>query len=150
MGHACIQHAWGGPRALQLGEQGAGVPWRRTHISGPTSPTHPTQTRPNTPQPTPPQHTPPHPNPPQPTRQIDRIRGLAQCAADLALKHDPTASRLLSQRMADELMNMSLEEAMPLTRALGHYLNLTGIAELHHRWVGWEGGQWVGQLAGGD
>jgi hypothetical protein len=36
--------------------------------------------------------------------------------------------------MADELMNMSLEEAMPLTRALGHYLNLTSIAELHHRW----------------
>eukprot|EP00775_Hariotina_reticulata_P007911 gene7911-8107_t len=35
--------------------------------------------------------------------------------------------------MADELMNMSLEEAMPLTRALGHYLNLTSIAELHHR-----------------
>ncbi|KAI8477117.1 MAG: phosphoenolpyruvate carboxylase-domain-containing protein [Monoraphidium minutum] len=43
------------------------------------------------------------------------------------------ASRMLSQRMADELMNMGLDEAMPLTRALGHYLNLTGIAELHHR-----------------
>jgi len=43
------------------------------------------------------------------------------------------ASKMLSQRMADELMNMSLEEAMPLTRALGHYLNLTSIAELHHR-----------------
>jgi phosphoenolpyruvate carboxylase len=40
---------------------------------------------------------------------------------------------MLSQRMGDELMNMSLEEAMPLTRALGHYLNLTSIAELHHR-----------------
>jgi hypothetical protein len=45
------------------------------------------------------------------------------------------ASRLLSQRMAEELMNMPLEEAMPLTRALGHYLNLTSIAELHHRWA---------------
>lgn len=44
------------------------------------------------------------------------------------------ASRLLSQRMADELMNMSLDEAMPLARALGHYLNLTSIAELHHRY----------------
>jgi phosphoenolpyruvate carboxylase len=43
------------------------------------------------------------------------------------------ASRLLSQRMADELMNMPLDEAMPLARALGHYLNLTSIAELHHR-----------------
>lgn len=45
------------------------------------------------------------------------------------------ASRLLSQRMADELMNMSLDEAMPLARALGHYLNLTSIAELHHRYT---------------
>ena len=35
--------------------------------------------------------------------------------------------------MADELMSMSLDEAMPLTRALGTYLNLTSIAELHHR-----------------
>jgi hypothetical protein len=35
--------------------------------------------------------------------------------------------------MADELMNMSLDEAIPLARALGHYLNLTSIAELHHR-----------------
>ena len=43
------------------------------------------------------------------------------------------SSRLLSQRMADELMNMSLDEAMPLSWALGHYLGLTSIAELHHR-----------------
>jgi phosphoenolpyruvate carboxylase len=42
---------------------------------------------------------------------------------------------MLSQRMADELMNMSLDEAMPLARALGHYLNLTSIAELHHRYT---------------
>jgi phosphoenolpyruvate carboxylase len=41
---------------------------------------------------------------------------------------------MLSQRMADELMNMGLDEAMPLARALGHYLNLTSIAELHHRY----------------
>eukprot|EP00879_Flechtneria_rotunda_P031584 GHRR01034517.1.p1 GENE.GHRR01034517.1~~GHRR01034517.1.p1 ORF type:complete len:310 (+),score=62.63 GHRR01034517.1:705-1634(+) len=65
--------------------------------------------------------------------KVERIRSLAQCAAQLASKHDPGASRMLSQRMADELMNMSLDEAMPLTRALGHYLNLTSIAELHHR-----------------
>lgn len=42
---------------------------------------------------------------------------------------------MLSQRMADELMNMSLDEAIPLARALGHYLNLTSIAELHHRYT---------------
>ncbi|KAF8073001.1 Ppc2 [Scenedesmus sp. PABB004] len=65
--------------------------------------------------------------------KIERIRSLAQCAAQLANKNDAGASRMLSQRMADELMNMSLDEAMPLTRALGHYLSLTSIAELHHR-----------------
>lgn len=49
---------------------------------------------------------------------------------------------MLSQRMADELMNMGLDEAMPLARALGHYLNLTSIAELHHRYNhGGVGGQ---------
>ncbi|WIA29268.1 hypothetical protein OEZ86_011776 [Tetradesmus obliquus] len=65
--------------------------------------------------------------------KVERVRALAQCAAQLATKHDGGASRMLSQRMADELMNMSLDEAMPLTRALGHYLGLTSIAELHHR-----------------
>eukprot|EP00882_Tetradesmus_deserticola_P002991 GHRQ01003176.1.p1 GENE.GHRQ01003176.1~~GHRQ01003176.1.p1 ORF type:complete len:1130 (+),score=552.97 GHRQ01003176.1:118-3507(+) len=65
--------------------------------------------------------------------KVERVRALAQCAAQLANKHDGGASRMLSQRMADELMNMSLDEAMPLTRALGHYLGLTSIAELHHR-----------------
>jgi len=65
--------------------------------------------------------------------KVDRIRSLAQCAAQLGTKQDAVSSRLLSQRMADELMNMSLEEAMPLSRALGHYLGLTSIAELHHR-----------------
>jgi hypothetical protein len=29
-------------------------------------------------------------------------------------------------------MNLGMEEAVPLTRACGHYLNLSGIAELHH------------------
>ncbi len=43
------------------------------------------------------------------------------------------ASSDLSQKLADELMAMDLDEALPLTRACGHYLNLTGIAELQHR-----------------
>ena len=34
--------------------------------------------------------------------------------------------------MATELMQMPLEEALPITRAFGHVLNLTGIAEIHH------------------
>jgi len=35
--------------------------------------------------------------------------------------------------MADELMSLPIDDAMPLTRACGHYLNLTAIAELQHR-----------------
>lgn len=42
------------------------------------------------------------------------------------------ASNYVSQRMANELMGLHIDEALPLTRACGHYLNLTSIAELHH------------------
>jgi hypothetical protein len=35
--------------------------------------------------------------------------------------------------MAEELTQLSLDEALPLSRALGTYLSLTSIAELHHR-----------------
>ncbi len=42
---------------------------------------------------------------------------------------------MISQRLAGELMNLEMDEAMPLTRACGHYLNLSAIAELHHGWV---------------
>lgn len=40
---------------------------------------------------------------------------------------------MVSKRMAEDLMSMTLDEALPLTRALGHYLGLTSIAELHHK-----------------
>ena len=43
------------------------------------------------------------------------------------------AAEILEKRMAAELMGMPLEDALPITRACGHYLNLTGIAEIHHR-----------------
>jgi hypothetical protein len=36
--------------------------------------------------------------------------------------------------MAEELMSMPIDEALPLTRACSHYLNLTSIAETHHRY----------------
>lgn len=39
---------------------------------------------------------------------------------------------MISSRMANELMQLDIDEALPLTRACGHYLNLTSIAELHH------------------
>ncbi|GIL43148.1 hypothetical protein Vafri_973 [Volvox africanus] len=65
-------------------------------------------------------------------KKIERIRALAQCASTLALKGDKVASDMISKRLADELMMLEMEEAVPLTRACGHYLNLSGIAELHH------------------
>ncbi|EFJ52200.1 hypothetical protein VOLCADRAFT_56464 [Volvox carteri f. nagariensis] len=65
-------------------------------------------------------------------KKIERIRTLAQCASTLSLKGDAVASSMISQRLADELMTLEMEEAVPLTRACGHYLNLSGIAELHH------------------
>ncbi len=43
------------------------------------------------------------------------------------------AAQHLARKMADELMAMPVEEAMPIVRACGHYLNLTSIAETHHR-----------------
>jgi hypothetical protein len=42
-------------------------------------------------------------------------------------------AQILAQRMAEELMRMPIDEALPLTRACSHYLNLTSIAETHHR-----------------
>ncbi|GIL72820.1 hypothetical protein Vretimale_4503 [Volvox reticuliferus] len=65
-------------------------------------------------------------------KKIERIRILAQCASTLSLNGDSDASDMISKRLADELMTLEMEEAMPLTRAYGHYLNLSGIAELHH------------------
>ncbi|KAK9823233.1 hypothetical protein WJX72_001252 [[Myrmecia] bisecta] len=65
-------------------------------------------------------------------QKCDRIRTVAQCASALSQKNDVEGSRFLASKMADELMSMPMDEAMPLTRACGHYLNLTGIAEQHH------------------
>ncbi|PNW85106.1 hypothetical protein CHLRE_03g171950v5 [Chlamydomonas reinhardtii] len=65
-------------------------------------------------------------------KKIERIRALAQCASNLSIKGDAGASDMLSHRLAEELMNLDMDEAVPLTRACGHYLNLSGIAELHH------------------
>ena len=44
------------------------------------------------------------------------------------------ASKILEQKLVDDLMGMELEEAISLARACGHYLNLTSIAETHHRY----------------
>ncbi|KAL6543748.1 Phosphoenolpyruvate carboxylase 4 [Orobanche gracilis] len=42
-------------------------------------------------------------------------------------------AELLEKQLAAELSKMTLEEALTLARAFSHYLNLTGIAETHHR-----------------
>ncbi|KAI7840424.1 hypothetical protein COHA_005854 [Chlorella ohadii] len=64
--------------------------------------------------------------------KIERIRTLSECAQQLTAAHDKDAGRLLSQKMAEELFALPLEEALPIVRAFGHYLNLTSIAEQHH------------------
>ena len=43
------------------------------------------------------------------------------------------AAAFLARKMSEELMNMPIDEALPITRGFGHYLNLTQIAETHHR-----------------
>ena len=43
------------------------------------------------------------------------------------------AAEWLTKQLEQEISNMTLEEAVPLARAFSHYLNLTGIAETHHR-----------------
>ena len=43
------------------------------------------------------------------------------------------AAEQLEKRLASEISNMTLEEALTLARAFSHYLNLMGIAETYHR-----------------
>lgn len=64
--------------------------------------------------------------------KIERIRTLSDCAQQLNSAHDKDAGRYLAQKMAEELFALPLEEALPILRAYGHYLNLTSIAEQHH------------------
>ena len=64
--------------------------------------------------------------------KLNRIRALSDCATRLADAGDVAGSHQLSKRLAEELFALPLEEALPILRALGHYLNLTSIAEAHH------------------
>jgi phosphoenolpyruvate carboxylase len=65
-------------------------------------------------------------------KKLERIRTLSDCAVRLAQHHDTAASQMLASKMASELFALPLEEALPILRAFGHYLNLTSIAEMHH------------------
>ena len=65
--------------------------------------------------------------------QVERIRSLARSANDLHQHNDRAAATYLSDKLNNDLSKLSIEEAVPLTRALGHYLMLTQQAEIHHR-----------------
>ena len=46
-----------------------------------------------------------------------------------------TAATYLSDKLNSDLSKLRIEEAVPLTRALGHYLMLTQQCEIQHRWA---------------
>ncbi|XP_024176633.1 phosphoenolpyruvate carboxylase 4 [Rosa chinensis] len=58
-----------------------------------------------------------------------------QSACSMRLAGMEDTAELLEKKQASEISKMSLEEALTLARALSHYLNLMGIAEVHHRVV---------------
>lgn len=65
-------------------------------------------------------------------KKYNRLRALSDSASRLSAASDDEASKLLADKMSKELIDMPLEEALPVLRAFGHYLNLTSIAEMHH------------------
>eukprot|EP00884_Botryococcus_braunii_P017055 jgi/Botrbrau1/4032/Bobra.0016s0039.1 len=64
--------------------------------------------------------------------KVKRIRIRALCASQLSQQNDTDTAQHLAQSLAEELMSMPIDEALPLARACSHYLNLTSIAETHH------------------
>jgi phosphoenolpyruvate carboxylase len=56
--------------------------------------------------------------------RVERVRALAKSA---------TADNDDFDRLADYLRDMSIDSALPLARAFGHFLHLANIAEQHHR-----------------
>ncbi|KAL8549358.1 hypothetical protein ACS0TY_008264 [Phlomoides rotata] len=65
--------------------------------------------------------------------KLERTRVLAQSACNMRMAGIEDTAELLEKQLAAELSKMTLEEALTLARAFSHYLNLTGIAETHHR-----------------
>ncbi|KAM5567597.1 phosphoenolpyruvate carboxylase 4 [Rosa sericea] len=65
--------------------------------------------------------------------KVDRYRTLAQSACSMRLAGIEDMANLLEKQLASDISKMSLEEALTLARAFSHYLNLMGIAEVHHR-----------------
>ncbi|XP_047972485.1 phosphoenolpyruvate carboxylase 4 isoform X2 [Salvia hispanica] len=65
--------------------------------------------------------------------KLERTRVLAQSACNMRMAGIEDTAELLEKQLSAELSKMTLEEALSLARAFSHYLNLTGIAETHHR-----------------
>ncbi|XP_062163584.1 phosphoenolpyruvate carboxylase 4 [Alnus glutinosa] len=65
--------------------------------------------------------------------KLERNRTLAQSACNMRTAGIEDMAELLEKQLASEISKMTLEEALTLARAFSHYLNLTGIAETHHR-----------------
>lgn len=58
-----------------------------------------------------------------------------QSACNMRMAGIEDTAELLEKQLAAELSQMTLEEALSLARTFSHYLNLTGIAETHHRYM---------------
>ncbi|KAL6190250.1 hypothetical protein ACLB2K_036648 [Fragaria x ananassa] len=65
--------------------------------------------------------------------KVDRNRILAQSACNMRMAGIDDTAELLEKQLVSEISKMSTEEALTLARAFSHYLNLMGIAEVHHR-----------------
>ncbi|XP_073055065.1 phosphoenolpyruvate carboxylase 4 isoform X2 [Primulina eburnea] len=70
---------------------------------------------------------------PQFVEKVEKTRVLAQSACNMRNVGIEDTAELLEKQLAAELSQMTLEEALPLARTFSHYLNLSGIAETHHR-----------------
>ncbi|XP_050372635.1 phosphoenolpyruvate carboxylase 4 isoform X2 [Argentina anserina] len=65
--------------------------------------------------------------------KVDRNRILAQSACNMRMAGIDDTAEKLEKQLISEMSDMSLAEALTLARAFSHYLNLMGIAEVHHR-----------------
>src|SRR5689334_6011905 len=57
--------------------------------------------------------------------QVERVRALSKGAR--------VGEQAEFEALADELSTLSVDAALPLSRAFAHFLNLANIAEQHHR-----------------
>eukprot|EP00898_Chlorokybus_atmophyticus_P008881 jgi/Chlat1/8995/Chrsp94S08282 len=65
--------------------------------------------------------------------KLEQIRALALSSHDLLATGANEAVNILNDVLEKKLINLPLNEIVPLARAFSHYLNLTSIAETHHQ-----------------